>query len=142
MRKIPITYVTMLIGSLAIAGIPPLAGFFSKDEILGESFKPGFVWVWAIGFIVAGLTAFYMFRLMGLTFWGTFRVTRRSSRTDPRVAAGHDDPADPAGDPVASSSACTSGLPLGASRIQAWLEPVFEEGQATSTPRGAEEPCL
>ena len=72
-RKIPITYVTMLIGSLAIAGIPPLAGFFSKDEILGESLKNGFVWVWAIGFIVAGLTAFYMFRLMGLTFWGTFR---------------------------------------------------------------------
>ena len=72
-EKIPITYVTMLIGSLAIAGIPPLAGFFSKDEILGESFKLGFVWVWAIGFIVAGLTAFYMFRLMGLTFWGTFR---------------------------------------------------------------------
>ena len=71
--KIPITYVTMLIGSLAIAGIPPLAGFFSKDEILGESFKLGFMWVWAIGFVVAGLTAFYMFRLMGLTFWGSFR---------------------------------------------------------------------
>ena len=72
-KKIPITYVTMLIGSLAIAGIPPLAGFFSKDEILGEAFKLGFTWVWAIGFIVAGLTAFYMFRLMGLTFWGAFR---------------------------------------------------------------------
>ena len=72
-KKIPITYVTMLIGSLAISGIPPLAGFFSKDEILGESLKQGFVWVWAIGFVVAGLTAFYMFRLMGLTFWGTFR---------------------------------------------------------------------
>ena len=71
--KIPITYATMLIGSLAIAGIPPLAGFFSKDEILGESFKLGFYWVWAIGFFVAGLTAFYMFRLMGLTFWGAFR---------------------------------------------------------------------
>ena len=61
------------LGSLAIAGIPPLAGFFSKDEILGESLKLGFVWVWAIGFVVAGLTAFYMFRLMGMTFWGTFR---------------------------------------------------------------------
>ena len=71
--KIPITYVTMLIGSLAISGIPPLAGFFSKDEILAESFKLGFQWVWLLGFIVAGLTAFYMFRLMGLTFWGSFR---------------------------------------------------------------------
>src|SRR6187431_871658 len=73
-EKIPITYVTMLIGSLAIAGIPPLAGFFSKDEILGEAFKLGFQWVWAIGIFVAILTAFYMFRLIGLTFWGESRV--------------------------------------------------------------------
>ena len=72
-RKIPITYATMLIGSIAISGIPPLAGFFSKDEILGESFKFGFWWVWGIGLFVALLTAFYMFRLMGLTFWGAFR---------------------------------------------------------------------
>jgi NADH-quinone oxidoreductase subunit L len=71
--KIPQTYRTMLIGSIAIAGIPPLAGFFSKDEILSEAFKLGFQWVWAIGLFVALLTAFYMFRLIGLTFWGTFR---------------------------------------------------------------------
>ncbi|MCU0478953.1 MAG: NADH-quinone oxidoreductase subunit L, partial [Chloroflexi bacterium] len=51
-RKIPITHWTMLVGTLAIAGIPPLAGFFSKDEILGESFKFGFYWVWAIGLVV------------------------------------------------------------------------------------------
>ncbi|HEY7131002.1 MAG TPA: NADH-quinone oxidoreductase subunit L, partial [Candidatus Limnocylindrales bacterium] len=50
--KIPQTYRTMLIGSIAIAGIPPLAGFFSKDEILGEAFKLGFLWVWAIGLFV------------------------------------------------------------------------------------------
>ena len=49
--KIPHTYRTMLIGSIAIAGIPPLAGFFSKDEILGEAFKLGFQWVWAIGLV-------------------------------------------------------------------------------------------
>ena len=73
-KKIPITYVTMLIGSVAIAGVPPLAGFFSKDEILGGAFKNGFLWVWAIGFVVAGMTAFYMFRLMGMTFWGESRV--------------------------------------------------------------------
>jgi NADH-quinone oxidoreductase subunit L len=72
-KKIPITYATMLIGSIAIAGIPPLAGFFSKDEILGEAFKFGFYWVWGIGLFVALLTAFYMFRLMGMTFWGEFR---------------------------------------------------------------------
>ena len=58
----------MLVGTIAIAGIPPFAGFFSKDEILGEAFKNGFLWVWAIGLVVAGMTAFYMFRLMGKTF--------------------------------------------------------------------------
>ncbi len=70
-RKTPITHWTMLIGTLALAGIPPLAGFFSKDEILGESFKFGFSWVFAIGLIVAVMTAFYMFRLMGKTFYGS-----------------------------------------------------------------------
>jgi NADH-quinone oxidoreductase subunit L len=75
-RKIPQTYWTMLIGSIAISGIPPLAGFFSKDEILGESFKLGFQWVWAIGIVVAVMTAFYMFRLIGLTFWGESRVDK------------------------------------------------------------------
>ena len=75
-RKIPQTYRTMLIGAIAISGIPPLAGFFSKDEILGESFKLGFEWVWAIGIVVAVMTAFYMFRLIGLTFWGESRVAK------------------------------------------------------------------
>src|SRR5512132_1562852 len=55
-RKIPITHWTMLIGTIAIAGIPPLAGFFSKDEILGEAFKNGFAWVWLIGIVVAVMT--------------------------------------------------------------------------------------
>ena len=77
-RKIPITHWTMLVGTLAIAGIPPLAGFFSKDEILGESFKIGFYWVWAIGFLVAGMTAFYMWRLMGKTFYGAPSAYARS----------------------------------------------------------------
>ena len=75
-KKIPHTYWTMLIGSIAIAGIPPLAGFFSKDEILGESFKLGFQWVWAIGIVVAVMTAFYMFRLIAMTFWGESRVDK------------------------------------------------------------------
>ncbi|MBF8289727.1 MAG: nuoL 1 [Chloroflexi bacterium] len=75
-KKIPHTYRTMLIGAIAISGIPPLAGFFSKDEILGEAFKLGFAWVWAIGVVVAVMTAFYMFRLIGLTFWGESRVDK------------------------------------------------------------------
>ena len=73
-RKMPVTHWTMLMGTLAIAGIPPLAGFFSKDEILGQSFKNGFLWVWIVGIGVAGLTAFYMFRLMGKTFYGPSHV--------------------------------------------------------------------
>jgi NADH-quinone oxidoreductase subunit L len=73
-RKVPITYTTMLIGAVAISGVPPLAGFFSKDEVLGGAFKNGFLWVWAIGFVVAGMTAFYMFRLIGMTFWGPSHV--------------------------------------------------------------------
>ena len=70
----PITHWTMLIGALAIAGIPPLAGFFSKDEVLGEAFKLGFEWVWLVGIVVALMTAFYMFRLMGKTFYGESHV--------------------------------------------------------------------
>ena len=125
-RKIPITYMTMLIGSLAIAGIPPLAGFFSKDEILGEAFKLGFPWVWAIGITVALLTAFYMFRLMGLTFWGT-------SRVDPEVEPDiHESPSVMTTPLIllAIPSALLGlllGLPFGASVLSSWLAPIFEE---------------
>jgi NADH-quinone oxidoreductase subunit L len=72
--KIPITYKTMLIGSLAIAGIPGLAGFFSKDEILWQSWSSHHQLLWVIGFATAGMTAFYMFRLMYMTFGGESRV--------------------------------------------------------------------
>lgn len=71
-RWMPITATTFLIGCVAIAGIPPLAGFWSKDEILGQAFG-SFPVLWAAGFITAGLTAFYMFRLYFLTFEGEFR---------------------------------------------------------------------
>jgi NADH-quinone oxidoreductase subunit L len=132
-RKIPITHWTMLIGSIAIAGIPPLAGFFSKDEILGESFKNGFGWVWAIGIVVAVMTGFYMFRLMGKTFYG-------ESHVDPHV------------EPKIHESPWTMTLPLILLAIPAallgmylgggiffgeetviggWLRPVFEGAQHT-----------
>jgi NADH-quinone oxidoreductase subunit L len=71
-KYMPVTYVTMFIGTLAIAGIPPLAGFFSKDEILLNAFL-GNKAVWAIAVITAFMTAFYMFRLISLTFYGTYR---------------------------------------------------------------------
>ena len=81
--KIRTTYRTFLIATLAIAGVPLLAGFFSKDAILAAVFEARFVeapWLgkllWASALFTAGLTAFYMFRLVALTFWGTFRGTR------------------------------------------------------------------
>src|SRR5437870_905621 len=75
-NKIPVTFWTMFIGTLAIAGTPGLAGFFSKDEILWKAFssRQGHVLLWLIGATVAGMTAFYMFRLLFMTFFGDSRV--------------------------------------------------------------------
>ncbi len=73
-KWMPITFITFLISTLAIAGIPPFAGFFSKDEILWQAYSRGYVCLWAMGFIAAGITAFYMFRLVALTFLGKPRM--------------------------------------------------------------------
>jgi NADH-quinone oxidoreductase subunit L len=73
-RALPVTYWTFLAGTLALAGIPIWAGFFSKDEILGAVFAKNPA-LWAVGFAAAGLTSFYMFRLVYLTFFGDFRGT-------------------------------------------------------------------
>ncbi|MGI9611015.1 MAG: NADH-quinone oxidoreductase subunit L, partial [Acidimicrobiia bacterium] len=73
LRKVmPVTHATMFVGWLAIIGIPPLAGFWSKDEILAIAFGEGgwFTFLWVIGIITAILTAIYMTRWMSLTFWG------------------------------------------------------------------------
>jgi NADH-quinone oxidoreductase subunit L len=72
-KELPITFWTFVIGAVAIAGIPPLAGFFSKDEILFETFVEGHQILWVVGAITALLTAAYMFRLVFLTFWGERR---------------------------------------------------------------------
>jgi len=73
-KAMPITYLTMLMGTIAIAGIPPFSGFFSKDEILAGAFAASPV-LWGLGFIGALMTAFYMFRMLFMTFSGTFRGT-------------------------------------------------------------------
>jgi len=67
---LPITYWTFLIGAIAIAGVPGLAGFFSKDEILWRTFATGHTWLWALGLVTSLLTAVYMFRLVFLAFHG------------------------------------------------------------------------
>ncbi len=86
-RKIPWSHGVFLVGTLAIAGLPPLAGFWSKDEILAHAFTQGRYVLYAMAALGAFLTAFYMFRLTYLTFYG-------SSRVDPQVASHvHESPA-------------------------------------------------
>ena len=74
------TYITMVIGSLALAGIPIFAGFFSKDEILAEAFNRGYLLFYVVGVIVAFMTAFYTFRMIFMTFWGPWRGPRQAYR--------------------------------------------------------------
>jgi NADH-quinone oxidoreductase subunit L len=73
-HHIPWTYRVMLVGALAIAGVPGLAGFFSKDEILAAAYASGNRTVWVLGVLGAGMTAFYMFRLIFMTFFGSERI--------------------------------------------------------------------
>jgi NAD(P)H-quinone oxidoreductase subunit 5 len=94
-KHMPITASTFFIGCVAISGIPPLAGFWSKDEILGVAFGH-FPLLWVAGFATAGLTAFYMFRLYFLTFEGPFRGGDKAMAAQLLAAAGksapdHDD---------------------------------------------------
>jgi NADH-quinone oxidoreductase subunit L len=74
-HKMPITFWTFLIATFAIAGIPPFAGFMSKDEIIWQAFAKGHFALWLILWIAAGLTVFYMFRQVYMTFFGEFRGT-------------------------------------------------------------------
>ena len=122
--ELPTTYSTFWIGTIAIAGIPPFAGFFSKDEILWNAFSRGHYVLWAVGLLGAGLTAFYMFRLLSLTFRGTKRWGGEmhpheapATMTIPLVVL--------AGLSVAGGFV---GIPAslgGGSAIEGWLEPVF-----------------
>jgi NADH-quinone oxidoreductase subunit L len=77
-RKIPWTWATMLIATFAIAGIPPFAGFFSKDEILWRAYQVSWIY-WLVGLVTAFLTSFYMFRLMYMTFSGEYRGEAENS---------------------------------------------------------------
>jgi NADH-quinone oxidoreductase subunit L len=127
-KKIPVTFKTMAIGTLAIAGTPFLAGFFSKDEILWKAFSSpqGSPVLWAIGVTVAGMTAFYMFRLLFMTFYGESRVDHHvekhihespKSMTIPLIVLA-----------IGSVLAGYLGIPAwlhGSNAFEHWLEPVF-----------------
>jgi NADH-quinone oxidoreductase subunit L len=100
-KYLPVTWATMGIGTLAIAGIPPFAGFFSKDEILWKSYEGGFLLLWLIGVMVAAMTAFYMARLMFLTFYGKERFSTHGDESGSSHGHGHGHgnhaPKDPSG---------------------------------------------
>ncbi len=150
-HRIPITHRTMFIATLAIAGIFPFAGFFSKDAILWEAWSreaSGYHFLWAIGYATALMTAFYMFRLMYLTFNGRPRM---SHEVDHHI---HESPVSMTA-PLVVLALCAVvagwlGWPHGlggSDRFTKFLEPVFaseaqvlqEEGRAAQVAAGAKE---
>src|SRR5579864_159614 len=132
--KIPVTYRTMFIATLAIAGIPPFAGFFSKDEILWQAWTSESVayhLLWIIGYATALMTAFYMFRLIYLTFYSKPRM---SHEVEHHI---HESPASMTM-PLVILAACSIfagflGWPHslgGSDRFARFLDPVFARGEA------------
>ena len=126
--KMPTTYWTMLVGSLALAGIPIFAGFFSKDEILGEAFGRGYLVFYLVGIVVAAMTAFYTFRMMFMTFWGEWR--------GPRAVWGHiHESAATMTLPLVILAVPTVlvglllGIPPEGGAIHGWLEDVFAHAE-------------
>ncbi|MBI1875151.1 MAG: NADH-quinone oxidoreductase subunit L [Acidobacteria bacterium] len=133
-RDLPVTYWTFVVGTLAIAGVPGLAGFFSKDEVLFRTYTSGHRLLWAIGILTSFLTATYMFRLVFLAFHG------EASAPHPTHADQRKDAPPAMAIPlillaVGSIVAGYLGLPHalgGANRIEAFLRPSF------TAPAGAE----
>jgi NADH-quinone oxidoreductase subunit L len=139
-RKMPLTWPTFLVGTVALAGIFPFAGFFSKDEILWRAFSAGNVWLWLLGFLGAGLTAFYMMRLVALTFFGENRATEKvkhhihespPTMTVPLMILA-----------VLSLAGGWIGIPHfmgGANHFEHWLEPVFHHEVAADAAHGGHD---
>jgi NADH-quinone oxidoreductase subunit L len=129
--KIPITHWTMWVGSVAIAGIPFLAGFFSKDEILWQAYSSplGSKLLWFVGLATAGLTAFYMWRLMNMTFYGKSHVAPEASKHVHESPASMTVPLTLLA--IGSALAGWLGtpklwnLPEGFRAFERWLEPAF-----------------
>ncbi len=155
--ELPITYWTFLVGTLAIAGVPLLSGFFSKDEILWQTFAHGHTILWAVAVVTAFLTATYMFRLLYLAFFGTRREAPAAHAHDAAhghaAAHGnhgghahlHDAPPAMAialvvlavGSVVAGYVGIPNAVVHGGNRIEAFLEPSF---RAVGAPEPATAP--
>ncbi len=141
-KKIPITHWTMWVASVAIAGIPGLAGFFSKDEILWQAYSSpaGSKVLWGIGLVTALMTAFYMWRLMNMTFYG-------KSRVSPEVEAHiHESPASMTVPLVLLAIGSALGGWLGTPALwhlgerfhgfERWLEPAFASAAVEAAKEG------
>ncbi|MEO8032221.1 MAG: NADH-quinone oxidoreductase subunit L [Gemmatimonadota bacterium] len=142
-KHMPVTATLMGIATLAIAGVPPFSGFFSKDEILAAAYAAGqtdpwFKLYWAMGLVAAALTAFYMARLMAMTFFGSSRTGTEEQQhlheapwimTGPLVILG-----------ILSLAGGLLNLPAfvgGNAWLEHWLEPVTAPGQAARQAAGA-----
>jgi NADH-quinone oxidoreductase subunit L len=146
-NELPITYWTFLIGTLAIAGVPLLSGFFSKDEILWQTYASGHTILWFLAVVTAFLTATYMFRLLYLAFFGERRTANAAPSTSTGTSHGHTAPstahraphlhdAPPAmaivlivlaiGSVLAGYVGVPNVIMSGGNKIEAFLEPSFE----------------
>jgi NADH-quinone oxidoreductase subunit L len=146
--KIPITHWTMWVGSVAISGIPFLAGFFSKDEILWQAYSSphGSKLLWFVGLATAGLTAFYMWRLMSMTFYGKSHVAPEAQKHI------HESPATMTVPltllAIGSALAGWLGtpklwnLPEGFRAFERWLHPAFGSRAAEAAQEGAHNASL
>ena len=156
-RALPVTYWTFLIGALAMAGVPGLAGFFSKDEILFRTFANGHQWLWFVGVLTSLLTAVYMFRVVFMTFHGRLRVEPHPPHAEPETGHrdGHPDAGAALGAPaphlhdappamaivlvllaIGSAAAGYIGIPRalgGESAIERFLEPSFTASEISET---------
>jgi NADH-quinone oxidoreductase subunit L len=131
--KIPWTFWTMTAGTFAIAGFPPLAGFFSKDAILFAAYSsPYGSWVyWAIGIFTAFLTSFYMFRQWFLTFFGEYRGGEPHGHGDHGHGGVHESPKVILIPLVILAILSVTGGWIGSSRFERFLSPVFYAHQTT-----------
>jgi len=138
---IPWTFLTMGIATLAIAGIPPFAGFWSKDEILWKAYQANWIY-WLIGLVTAFITSFYMFRLLFMTFFGDYYGHQVDAHGHARPAHGHDDHGH--GEPHESPAvmlvplmilallSVVGGLVGIGNGFEHFLAPVFGTGEAAS----------
>jgi NADH-quinone oxidoreductase subunit L len=133
--KMPLTYWTMVIAGGALAALPPLAGFWSKDEILGSAFKNGYPMLWAVGVFTGGLTAFYVTRAIWLTFHGQPRDHHlfEHAHESPRVMTWP-----LVGLAVGSALVGFIGFPPDHGFLHAFLGPAVETAHAAVTDTGTD----